>query len=67
MPEEGDLHMSWTRVKDKATGHEYSVQVVNEEAHTVIDKPAADDFDRPLPAKHNINKGGTPASKESAK
>jgi len=59
--------MPWTRVKDNDTKHEYSVQIVNEEAHTVIDKPAADDFDRPLPAKHYTTKGGTPAAKEALK
>jgi len=67
MPEEGDLHMSWTRVKDKDTGHEFSTQLVNPDAHTVIDKDAVDGLGRPLPVKHYTTKGGTPASKESAK
>ena len=66
MPEEGDLRMSWTRVKDKATGHEYSTQLVNQEAHDVVNKDAVDRLGRPLPVKHYTTKGGTPASKESA-
>lgn len=45
--------MSWTRVKDKDTGHEYSVAFVNPEAHEVLDKPGADRFGNPLPAKPN--------------
>jgi len=67
MPEEGDFSMPWTRVKDNDTKHEYSVQIVNPDAHTVIDKDAVDGLGRPLPVKHYTTKGGTPASKESAK
>lgn len=44
----------WTRVKDKDTGHEYTVAVVNDEAHEVLDnKAAVDRVGRPLPVKLN--------------
>ena len=43
----------WTRVKDKDTGHEYSVAVVNDEAHEVLQKPATDRLGSALPAKIN--------------
>jgi len=45
--------MTWTRVKDKDTGHEYSVAVVVDEAHEVLQKPATDRLGVPLPAKLN--------------
>lgn len=45
----------WTRVRDKATGHEYSVQNVMPPAHEVLDKPAADAYGRPLPAKPRVD------------
>lgn len=48
------------RVKDKDTGHEYSVVTVNEDAHTLLDKPGEDAFGRPYAAKPNIHKGGKP-------
>lgn len=44
----------WVRVKDKETGHEYSVpadQVVD--GLDLLDKPGADRFGDPLPAKPN--------------
>lgn len=47
------------RVKDKTTGHEFSVVNVNEDAHILLDKPGEDSFGRALPAKPNIPKGGT--------
>lgn len=40
----------WTRVKDKETGHEYSVAVVLD-SHEVLQKDAADRSGNPLPAK----------------
>ena len=61
--------MSWTRVKDKETGHEYSVEVVDPEAHEVLTtKDGADRFGNPLPAKLNrplssiTNEAGKPVS-----
>jgi len=45
----------WTRVKDKRTGHEYSVAHVNEDAHEVLgDKPATRRNGKPLPAKPRV-------------
>lgn len=41
----------WKRVRDKHSGHEYSTQHVLADAHEVLDKPAADAYGRPLPAK----------------
>jgi hypothetical protein len=45
---------TWIRVKDRTTKHEYSVvaSAVNEDAHTVLDKPGADVDGTPLPPKH---------------
>lgn len=47
----------WFRVKDKSTKHEYTVGVVDPEAHEVLKKPGADDLGNPLPAKPNVPKG----------
>lgn len=59
--------MPFTRVKDKKTGHEFSVLHVNPDKHEVLkDKDAEDRFGRPLPAKHNVTKGGQPASAKEA-
>lgn len=57
----------WTRVEDKSTGHQYTVARVNEDAHNVLDKPGADAFGRPLPAKPNINKGSGAKSRTNTK
>lgn len=46
----------WVRVKDKRTGHEYSVVNVNADIHEVLDKPAARRNGRPLAAKPNISR-----------
>ena len=43
------------RVKDKATGHEYSARRPNPEKVTVLDKDAVDLNGRPLPAKPNVS------------
>jgi hypothetical protein len=45
----------WKRVKDKRTGHEYSVVNVNEEHHEVLDKEAVAS-DKPKPPKPNVSK-----------
>lgn len=45
----------WVRVKDKTTGHRYSVRgfAVDEDRHTVLaDERATDTNGRPLPADH---------------
>lgn len=47
----------WTRVKDKSTGHEYTVAVVDPEAHDVLDKKDAVDLQgNPLPAKPKLTR-----------
>jgi hypothetical protein len=53
----------FTRVKDKSTGHHYSVVHVDEDAHVVLKQPGEDKFGRPLPAKPNINKGSGDSSR----
>jgi hypothetical protein len=45
----------WVRVKDDTTGHEYSICRDPFDGETVIDKPAANLQDEPLPAKPNVN------------
>lgn len=42
---------NWTRVRDKETGHHYSVAVVDSERHEVLKQDATDRHGRPLPAK----------------
>ena len=48
-------NIEWVRVKDKDTGHKYSVPAgaVDENAHQVLKQPAADLACDPLPAEHN--------------
>jgi hypothetical protein len=41
----------WVRVRDKSTKHEYTVGVVDPEAHEVLDKEAVDSNGLPLPGK----------------
>jgi hypothetical protein len=60
----------WVRVKDKRTGHEYSVASPDSDVHDVLDKPAADAGGQPLPAKpffdhmrESIAAGRTPAGR----
>jgi len=50
------------RVRDKETGHEYSVSRVRKHQEQV-DKPAADKNGNPLPPKHNIQSGRKATSK----
>ncbi len=45
--------MTWTRVKDEETGHEYSTLVVRPGMHVLENKDAADAYGQPLPPKHN--------------
>lgn len=44
----------YVRVKDKVTGHEFSMPegTFDEDAVTVLDKPATDPGGVPLPVKH---------------
>lgn len=44
----------FVRVKDKTTGHEFSVRVPNPAKVDVIDKPAVDLNSKPLPAKPKV-------------
>lgn len=58
----------YTRVKDKATGHEYDVlsHRVDPEKHTRVDPRRYPEVSRPRPAKPNV-KAGRPAKKNTAK
>lgn len=65
---------TWTRVRDKATGHHYSVAVVDPERHEVLKQAAVDRKGKPLPAKPkvSVDKAGetnkaTSAAKEDKK
>ena len=50
--------VEWTRVKDKDTGHEYTVGFVDPEAHEVLGKKEAVDLQgNPLPPKHRLPRG----------
>lgn len=42
------------RVRDKDTKHEYTVGVVDPDAHEEIDGPAVDASGAPLPPKHHL-------------
>lgn len=42
------------RVKDKDTKHEYTVGVVDPEAHEVLNEDAVDAAGTPLPPKHHL-------------
>lgn len=57
----------YTRVKDKATGHEYDVlsHKVNDEKHTRVDPKRYPEVSRPRPAKPNV-KSTRPAKSEKA-
>lgn len=58
--------MSWTRVRDKGTGHHYTVAVVDPERHTVLKQDAVDINGRPLPAKPNVSTGRSSEKNEAA-
>lgn len=48
------------RVKDKDTGHKYTVSVVDPEFHTVLHEDAVDAAGVALPAEHHV----TPAQQK---
>lgn len=54
--------IEFVRVKDKDTGHEFSVVKSAYDAdpapYEVIDKPAVECDGTPLPPKHNLRAGG---------
>lgn len=55
------------RVKDKTSGHEYTIPsaALDEDAQTVIDKPAVD-ATGPLPTKHKTSVGSAGGSTKPA-
>ena len=46
----------WYRVRDKQTGHHYSVSTVDPDAHQVLKQPALDAAGYPLPPKPRVSK-----------
>ena len=46
----------WWRVRDKSTGHHYSVSVVDPEGHQILKQPALDANGSPLPPKPRVSK-----------
>ena len=46
---------TFTRVRDKATGHHYSVAHVDPSKHEVLKQPAVDANGRTLPAKPRVD------------
>lgn len=53
----------YVRVKDRDTGHEFSVrtELVNDEAHEVLDKPALGHDGLPAPVKYRTSIDEAPA------
>lgn len=51
------MAIKWVRVKDKRTGHEYTLaeRAVREEHHEILDKPAVKRNGKPLPATPKRN------------
>jgi hypothetical protein len=45
----------WVRVKNKVTGHQYSVARALRSAEEAVDKPAVGRNGKPLPAKPNTS------------
>ena len=60
--------MTWTRVKNKITGHHQTVAVVLPEHEVLKGHPAVNANGDPLPAKHNTTKaaGGRQSSTTKA-
>lgn len=62
--------MPYVRVKDKTTGHEFSLPEgsFDEADATVLDKPATDPGGDPLPVKYHttVNKAAEPKSGQAA-
>lgn len=48
--------LSWTRVRDKETGHHLSVVTVDPERHQVLKQPALNARGMPLPPKPRVSK-----------
>lgn len=57
---------TYTRVKDKATGHEYDVLVgqFNPDKHARVSKSRYPDVSRPRPAKPNVKARRTQSPSE---
>lgn len=58
----------YLRVRDKDTGHEYTIRAAhfNEDAHTVIDKPALDAHGEPAAMKPRESVGKRAAKKTAS-
>lgn len=58
----------FVRVRDNDTKHEYTVvaSAVDPEAHTVLDEPALDETEAPLPPKHHESKQSSNKSGQKA-
>jgi hypothetical protein len=46
--------VEWIRVRDKETGHHYSVSVVDPDIHQELKQPALDANGSPLPPKPRV-------------
>lgn len=55
----------FTRVKDKITGHEFSVRWPNPDQHDVLDKDAVDANGDPLPPKPKTSAATKAAEKKN--
>lgn len=57
----------YVRVKDKTTGHEYTVRAAhfNPDAHERLDKPALDVRGEPMAPKYRVELGEPPAPSAS--
>jgi hypothetical protein len=56
----------WIRVKDKSTKHEYTVAVVDPDAHDILKKDATSPDGTPLPAKPHTTAGSRAANTEES-
>lgn len=58
--------LPFVRVKDKLTGHEFSVRFADPEQHEVLDKDAVDNNGEPLPPKPKTTATAQAAAKKTA-
>lgn len=56
----------FTRVSSKATGHHFSVAVVDPERHRVLKQDALDTEGRPRPAQHKTSLAAEPGTAREA-
>lgn len=59
--------MEYTRVRDRSTGHHYSVisSAVHPTAHEVLDEPAVDVSGTPLPPEYSASPSAAESSNEA--